>query len=285
MKRRLSGLAVAAVLVTSILLAGTMHSSYALPSLSLAGKHKAADQHVENEGTASIDSVKLYLKNNNEKSNIGDLTVQLVKDGEAVAAAKVSATTDLSKKMTELVADFDAEITGDYDIVVTSEGKGSVKLLKEKSVTGNLYAAAKDGNKWDLKYELAANAVDDDDGKEQEPEPVPSSTAGAITVYAYRIASEHWGPTFTGAKMFFVLYNSTGKIVKSGFADENGYEVTGLDAGEQYYVYPTDCDSCHGSDHDVVFHHWEDGSTERPRPVNAGASVGAYYEFVPHTAS
>jgi len=283
MKRRLSGLAAAAVLVTSILLAaGATHSSYALPSVSLAGNHKTAGQHVENEGTASIDSVKLYVKNN-KKSNNSDLTVQLVKDGEAVATAKVSAT-DLSKKVTEIVADFDAEITGDYDIVVTSEGNGSVKLLKEKGAAGNLQVA-KDDNKWDLKYELAAANADDDDEEEQEPEPVPPSTAGAITVYAHRIASEHWGPTFTGAgaKMFFVLYNSTGKIVKSGFADENGYEVTGLNTGEQYYIYPTDCDSCHDSDHDVVFRHWEDGSTERPRPVNAGASVGAYYEFVPHS--
>jgi len=104
-------------------------------------------------------------------------------------------------------------------------------------------------------------------------------------VYTNRIPSEHWGPTFTSAnaQMYFVLYSSTGCMVQTGFFDENGNIITGLNDGEQYWIYPTDCHHCHGADHDVAFNHWEDGSTESPRPVTTGTSVGAYYEYIPNT--
>jgi len=113
--------------------------------------------------------------------------------------------------------------------------------------------------------------------------PPPTSEDGTITVYAYRIPSSNWGDTFTGANaaMWFVLYNSTGWIVHSGFYDENGSTVTGLNNGETYYVYATDCNECHGDPHNVEFRHWHDGSTERQRPVMTGDSAHAYYEFVP----
>jgi hypothetical protein len=115
--------------------------------------------------------------------------------------------------------------------------------------------------------------------------PPPSSGPGSITAYAYRIPSSHWGPTFVSAnaQMYFVLYNSTGYMVYGGFFDENGNTVTGLNDGEQYWIMPTDCHHCHGGTHDVAFHHWENGDTERVRGVMTGASVGAYYEFVPDT--
>ena len=82
------------------------------------------------------------------------------------------------------------------------------------------------------------------------------------------------------AQMYFVLYNSTGSIVHTGFFDENGHAISGLNEGEQYWIYPTDCEECHDDPHDVVFRHWEDNTTERPRPVTTGMSVGAYYEFI-----
>jgi hypothetical protein len=113
--------------------------------------------------------------------------------------------------------------------------------------------------------------------------PPPASGPGTITAIAQRIPSPYWGPTFTSAnaQMYFVLYNSTGYIVYTGFFDENGNTVTGLNNGETYWIYPTDCDECHDDPHDVVFDHWQDGSSERPRAVMPGTSVTANYMFDP----
>jgi hypothetical protein len=80
--------------------------------------------------------------------------------------------------------------------------------------------------------------------------------------------------------MWVVLYDSSGNVVATGFADENGHTFTGLTAGATYYVYPADCDLCHGSTHDVLFNHWDNNvnSTTRPLPVIAnGTSVSAWY--------
>jgi hypothetical protein len=113
----------------------------------------------------------------------------------------------------------------------------------------------------------------------------------SITVYAKRIPSSYWAPCFAtscsagtgpGAKMFFSLQDSSGNVVQTGFADENGYSFTGLNPQAQYYlVYPADCDYCHNDPHNVVFSHWQDGSTDRPRAVDLGQSVTAYFEYVP----
>lgn len=120
---------------------------------------------------------------------------------------------------------------------------------------------------------------------QEEPttSPPAGSEPGTITAYAYRIPSSHWGPTFVSAnaQMWFVLYNATGWIVHSGYYDERGSMVNGLNEGETYYIYATDCNQCHEDPHDVVFRHWEDSSTANPRTVTTGMSVGAYYEYVP----
>ncbi|HXG06754.1 MAG TPA: hypothetical protein VNI77_05435 [Nitrososphaera sp.] len=115
------------------------------------------------------------------------------------------------------------------------------------------------------------------------PTPPPSAGSGSIVVFAHRIPSQHWGPTFTsaGVGMWYVLYNSTGWLVGSGFYDEEGTTITGLNDGETYYVYATDCDECHGDPHDVVFDHWEDMTTENPRAVTTGDSAHAYYRYEP----
>ena len=108
----------------------------------------------------------------------------------------------------------------------------------------------------------------------------------AITVYAHRIPAPYWAPCFAltcsagtgpGTTMYFVLYNSSGGIVQTGFANENGYAFTGLKAGTTYYLYPEDCDMCHGSTHDVIFAHWGDGNTTRPLAVVVGSSVDAWF--------
>jgi hypothetical protein len=60
--------------------------------------------------------------------------------------------------------------------------------------------------------------------------------------------------------MYFILYDSSIKAVQTGFANENGYTLTGLIAGATY-VYPSECDLCHGSTHDVLFQYRGDNSS------------------------
>lgn len=119
----------------------------------------------------------------------------------------------------------------------------------------------------------------------QDSQTPPPSTAGpgSIAIFAHRIPSPNWGPTFTSASagMWYVLYNSTGWIVQSGLTDEDGVVIDGLNDDQTYYVYATDCDECHEAPHDVVFDHWEDNTTENPRAVTTGDSAHAYYRFDP----
>jgi hypothetical protein len=112
-------------------------------------------------------------------------------------------------------------------------------------------------------------------------------TAGTITIYDHRVPQSNWASCFAtvcsagtgpGASMWVVLYDSAGKMVATGFANENGHVFTGLNPSATYYVYPADCDSCHSSTHDVLFSHWGDESTTRPLAViAANTSVDAWY--------
>jgi hypothetical protein len=78
--------------------------------------------------------------------------------------------------------------------------------------------------------------------------------------------------------MWVTLYDSAGNAVGSGFADESGLTFTGLNPSGTYYLYPSDCDLCHGSTHDVLFDHWGTGGNTRPLPVTAnGTAVDAWY--------
>lgn len=116
------------------------------------------------------------------------------------------------------------------------------------------------------------------------PDPKP---VGGITVYVHRISASYWAPCFAfacsagtgpGASMYVVLYDSSGNVVQTGFANEQGITFTGLNPGETYYVYPDDCDLCHGSVHDVVFSYWgADVSTTRPLAATTGTSLDAWY--------
>ena len=105
---------------------------------------------------------------------------------------------------------------------------------------------------------------------------------GSITIYDHRTPQSNWAPCFSlvcnlgtgpGASMYVTLYDSNGTIAGTGFSNENGLTFTGLDPSATYYVYPSDCDLCHGSTHDVLFSHWGDGNTTRPLAVTANNTV------------
>ncbi|MHB2036854.1 MAG: hypothetical protein ACYCPW_08975 [Nitrososphaerales archaeon] len=120
-----------------------------------------------------------------------------------------------------------------------------------------------------------------------------------ITIFDHRIPANYWASCFAttctnplascntsctgpGAAMYVVLYGSNGNVVQTGFANENGLTFTGLTAGVTYYIYPSDCDLCHGSTHDVLFQYWGTSSgtainSTRPLAVVVGESVNAWY--------
>ena len=117
--------------------------------------------------------------------------------------------------------------------------------------------------------------------------------AGSILYRAHRVAAESWDPCFAltceagtgpGASMYFVMYDGSGDLIANGFADESGTSIKGLSIGSTYHIYPADCDLCHNSTHNVVFDHWADGSSERPRGFSissdAPVSADAHYEIV-----
>ena len=116
--------------------------------------------------------------------------------------------------------------------------------------------------------------------------------AGTITIYDHRTPAGYWADCYAltcanpqalcdtsctgpGAAMWVVLYNSAGTVVATGFADENGLTFSGLNPSATYYLYPSDCDLCHDSTHDVLFNNWANGSTTRPLAVVAN---GSYYD-------
>src|SRR5487761_333486 len=125
-----------------------------------------------------------------------------------------------------------------------------------------------------------------------------ASDSGVITVYAHRVPSPHWAACFAlvcnlgtgpGAAMFFDLYNSSYLLapIQTGFANENGYNFTGLNPHASYYVIPQDCDYCHNDPHDVNFSYWggpdttmTDGNTTRSLEVGVGSTVHAWFVYI-----
>src|SRR5487761_369894 len=126
------------------------------------------------------------------------------------------------------------------------------------------------------------------------PYSTSSGFSGDVTVYAHRIPSSYWAPCFAlvcsagtgpGVTMYFALFDSAGNVVQTGFANENGYNFTGLNPSASYYVYASNCDSCHGASHDVNFSHWGNGATAQELEVSAGQSVDAWYVYIPLNSS
>lgn len=211
-------------------------------------------------------SVTINSKNVADNSDIFGIAVQITRNADGSTTA---GSTPMSF----------AAISGEaYTISVSDSGSIQfVRWLDTGDTSRTRTAAVTSGATFTAMYDAGPPSYP------PPPQPPAASDPNGITVYAYRIPSWHWGSTFASANanMYFVLYNSTGALIQNGFADENGYTFGGLESGATYYVYPTDCDGCHGGHHDVVFRHWEDSSTERPRGVVPGTSVGANYEYVP----
>lgn len=109
----------------------------------------------------------------------------------------------------------------------------------------------------------------------------PADKSHSITIRAKRIQSEGWSKKFTDDRvgMFTAVYDINGNLVKTGYADEQGFTIKGLE-NRLYFVYPADCDDCNNSKNDIVFEQWEDGSNDRPRLVPADSDVTASYRLV-----
>ncbi|HXG06127.1 MAG TPA: sialidase family protein, partial [Nitrososphaera sp.] len=103
----------------------------------------------------------------------------------------------------------------------------------------------------------------------------------SITISANRIPSEGWSARFIDDNigMFTAVYGIDGTMIDTGYADEQGFTVEGLEDG-LYFVFPADCTDCNGSKNDIMFRQWEDGSKDRPRLVPAGSNVTASYRLV-----
>lgn len=286
--KTIAGLAVAALLVLSALQAGTFQQAFAISAVDL-NKNSSVTQHVNNDGTMTIGTIDFEVKKKTSKTS-GEITVEVIQDGRVLASDTI-ATTELPKKTKKLTADLgNVELTGEFDIKISFEGKGGIKITREKAKFSSIdgYITGKKAPKnWNLKLTLKGEASENNNNPPAQPE-------GKITVYAYRMPSQYWAPTFAEANagMWIVFYDASGELAKdangkeiAGFANENGNVFAGFVAGEKYFVNPTDCEKCHGGDHDVVFDHWEDGSTQRQREVTAtedgSVSVGAYYRYVP----
>ena len=215
--------------------------------------------------TATGTSVlKVTTQVNGGGSIAGFYTVVMLKNGNTVATGYTPAHFVLNDSQTYFV---EVQGFGSYYFQYW-KGSGSVSVERKVTINGN----------------QTATAVMCNGPPGTCPDPVPKN---GVNVYAHRIPASYWAPCFAtvcslgtgpGASMYFVLTDSSGKVLKSGFANEQGMTFTGLTPGVTYYVYPEDCDLCHGSTHDVVFQYWGDNvSSVRPLAVTVGASLDAWY--------
>ena len=123
---------------------------------------------------------------------------------------------------------------------------------------------------------------------------------GSIFYTAHRIPSQYWDPCFAttcdqgsgpGTWMFFVVWlqhdDGTFEEIGTGYANEDGTSINGLDTGKTYYLDATNCLDCNAEGttqhHDVMFNNWNDCSTSNQMMFEftlAGTkSAAAYYRY------
>jgi hypothetical protein len=217
----------------------------------------------DSEDGMAIETVEFTAVKSTTRAS-GTLTVAILQDDSVLDSDSVSSS-EIGTFNTDLEATFDdLEVEDDFKVVFMYEGSGVV------TISG-------------INVPSATEPAGNPDNLPPPPPPPPLAGTGSITVYAHRVPSEFWGPTFTGAnaQMWFSLHNSTGYIVFAGYYDESGTTVTGLNEGETHYIYASDCDECHLDDHDVVFDHWEDGGTDNPRTLTTLVDQHAWYRYEP----
>lgn len=180
-------------------------------------------------------------------------------------------------------------ITG-YDVYrgSSSGGEGSAPIATGIASTSYTDSTVSNGNTY-YYYVTAVNSVGGSAASnEASATPATSTTSSTVIwYYAHRIPASYWDPCFAttcsagsgeGTTMYVELWDAAGNVLQSGYADENGWAFTGLNPSTTYYVYPYDCNSCHGSSHNVVFQYWGDNhSTTRPRATVPGVKLDGWY--------
>jgi hypothetical protein len=277
-----------ALILAIALLSGSVLIS-AAPKAFAAGK--TMGQHIPNDKALAIDKVDLQIRQRT-KTLEGAVRIDIVQEGSTIGSTTLDSSILTTKKFTQVSAKFEKPVevhAKNYDLVVSLEGMGriAVKTVRD-NIVGNYFEGSKNMLRYDLSVLINGEQLNPPTKltpKDPPPSRPPTGGPGQITVSAFRIPSPYWSDFFLGgAQMWFDVYDSEGTLVYYGFTDEAGNTVTGLKSGESYWVWPQDCDKCHGDKHDVKFDHWENGSTKNPRLVEAkdsGVTVGAYYRYVP----
>lgn len=240
------------------------------------------------DGTVTITGTYSGDLTHNASSNTASLSViTTVSEAPTGLVASAASLSQIDLRWDAPTNDGGSAITG-YQIERSTDGDSTwVAIVSNTNSTTTTYSDTELAANTAYAYRVSAiNSIGI-----SAPSNIATATtntpATEITVYAHRIPASYWDPCFAttcsagtgpGATMYFGLYDSSGKLIQSGFADENGYTFSDLNPNDTYYVYPADCGFCHTSLHDVVFEYWGDNhSTVRPRATTTGSSLDAWY--------
>jgi hypothetical protein len=123
--RQAAVLLLSSVLLSSLLLAGTIPVSFAADKVE-------GGQHVPNNNDITIESVSIFAT-----ASGGPIVIEIVQDGNVIGFAKVDEEDISSKNVRQLTAEFDplVEVDDDFDIVV--RGNQIISLKKDEDKTSN----------------------------------------------------------------------------------------------------------------------------------------------------
>jgi hypothetical protein len=251
-------------------------------------------QHMPSTADSIISSVTLTARARTTGSP--SATVEIVQDGQVKGTATLLSSSLSGTNYGQVSAFFSSvTVNGNYDIVV--RGSALVLLRQADAIPGNYFLGTTESESSDLVLLINSAQIPQTPSNPGSPgsTPMPTEGTGTLNLFAHRIPSEHWSATFAGnppVGMWFTLHNSKGFIVFKGYFNEDGVfdekfnkigTITGLNAAETHYIFASGCDECHGSDHDVLFDHWEDGGTDNPRTLSTLNDQHAYFRYDPDT--